>query len=98
MSNQYYVYIMTNDTNTVTYTGVTNDLIRRVEQHKNKLTKGFTFRYNVSKLVYFEAGEDIDSAITREKQIKTWPRRKKVTLISSLNPDWRDLYQDIIEG
>jgi putative endonuclease len=89
---------MTNDTNTVTYIGVTNDLVRRVKQHKNKLTKGFTSTYNINKLVYFEAGEDVDSAITREKQIKTWSRRKKVELISSLNPDWRDLYQDIIEG
>jgi putative endonuclease len=98
MAKQYYVFIMTNDTNTVTYTGVTNDLVRRVEQHKNKLTKSFTSTYNINKLVYFEAGEDINGAITREKQIKTWPRRKKGKLISSLNPDWRDLYQDLVEG
>jgi putative endonuclease len=95
MAKQYYVYIMTNDTNTVTYTGVTNDLIRRVEQHKNKLVKGFTSTYNINKLVYFETGEDVYGALTREKQIKSWPRKNKVNLISSMNADWHDLFQDI---
>jgi putative endonuclease len=98
MKNQYYVYIMANETNTVTYTGVTNDLLNRVNQPKSKLVKGFTSRYNINKLVHFETGEDIDGAITREKQIKTWPRSKKVALIDSMNPDWRDLYSDIKEG
>jgi putative endonuclease len=68
---------MTNDTNTVTYTGVTNNLYRRVEEHKEKLVKGFTARYNINKLVYYEVGEDIEGVILREKQIKSWPRNKK---------------------
>ncbi len=95
MNKQYYVYIMTNTTNTVTYVGVTNDLIRRVEQHKNKLKRSFTAKYNINKLVYFEAGEDIYSAMTREKQIKSWSRNTKVKLINDVNPSWRDLFQDI---
>jgi putative endonuclease len=90
-SKQYYVYIMTTKKNTVLYTGVTNDLIRRVLEHKTKLTKGFTSRYNVEKLVYFEAGESIESAILREKQIKGGSRKDKVDLVSSLNPEWLDL-------
>jgi putative endonuclease len=67
MDKQYYVYIMTNDTNTVTYTGVTNDLLRRVNEHKNELIKGFTAKYNINKLVYYEVGESIESCILREK-------------------------------
>ncbi len=73
------------------YIGVTNDLVRRVHEHRHKLVDGFTKRYNVSKLVYYEVTEDIESAIVREKQIKGWLRRKKVTLIESLNPYWVDL-------
>jgi putative endonuclease len=98
MAKQYFVYIMTNDSNTVTYTGVTNDLLNRINQHKKKLKKGFTSKYNISKLVYFEAGEDIYGAITREKQIKSWPRNKKVELISATNQDWYDLYPELING
>ena len=98
MSKQYYVYIMTNNTNTVTYTGVTNDLIRRAYEHKNKLVEGFTSRYKITKLVYYEVVEDIESAILREKQIKSWPRKGKVTLINKTNSDWHDLYQDITAG
>jgi putative endonuclease len=95
MEKQYYVYIMTNDRHTVLYTGVTNDLRRRVVEHKNKLVKWFTKRYNVDKLVYFEFGEEIDGAILREKQIKGGSRADKIELINSMNTEWRDLYNDI---
>jgi putative endonuclease len=98
MSRQYYVYIMSNDTNTVTYTGVTNDLLAMVDQHKKKTNKGFTSRYNINKLVYFETCEEVESVILREKQIKSWPRKDKVTLISTMNPEWHDLYQDLAKG
>jgi putative endonuclease len=82
---------MTNKTNRVLYTGVTNDLKRRVYEHKEKLVEGFTKRYNVDKLVYYEVCEDIENAILREKQIKGWLRGKKIDLIESTNPEWRDL-------
>ena len=98
MDKQYYVYIMTNDTNTVTYTGMTNDLFARVDQHKKKSIKGFTARYNINKLVYSEMSEDVESVIAREKQIKSWTRKQKVELISTMNPDWRDFYEDLIKG
>jgi putative endonuclease len=88
--NQYYVYIMTNRSKTL-YTGVTNDLTRRVYEHKNKMIDGFTKKYNITKLVYFEETNDILSAITREKQIKGWLRSKKIALIGSVNPKWEDL-------
>ena len=91
MNKQYYVYIITNKSNRVLYTGVTNDLRKRVYEHKNKLIKGFTSRYNVDKLVFYDVCDDIESAILREKQIKGWLRRKKVALIESMNPEWRDL-------
>jgi putative endonuclease len=92
----YYVYILTNYTNTVLYTGVTNDLVRRVFEHREKLVKGFTQKYNVDKLVYYEATEDVLSAIGREKQIKAGSRQKKLDLINSFNPKWVDLYSSII--
>jgi putative endonuclease len=98
MNKQYYVYIMTNETNTVTYTGVTNDLLRRIQEHKNKLIEGFTKKYNINKLVYYEAGESIESAILREKQIKSWSRKEKVALINTMNPDWHDLYVELFQG
>ena len=91
---QYYVYIMTNKHNTVIYTGVTNDLMRRVYEHKKKLVPGFTARYNIVKLVYFEETQDVNSAISREKQIKGWLRKKKVALIEKDNPDWLDLSEE----
>ena len=91
--NQYYVYIMTNNSKTL-YTGVTNNLNRRVYEHKNKLIKGFTAKYNITKLVYFEIFNDINQAIAREKQIKGWLRKKKVYLIESVNPEWDDLSQE----
>jgi putative endonuclease len=98
MVKQYFVYIMANDTNTVTYTGVTNDLLRRIYEHKNKLIKGFTAKYNINKLVYYEMGESIESCILREKQIKSWSRKAKVALINKMNPDWRDLSEEWAEG
>ena len=94
---QYYVYIMSNDHKNVIYIGVTNDLIRRVYEHKNHLDKGsFTSRYNVENLVYYEVTTDIDSAIEREKQIKGWNRKRKDKLIESKNQNWVDLYNSIL--
>ncbi len=87
---QYYVYIMTNKSRTL-YTGVTNDLERRVYEHKHKLLPGFTSKYNITKLVYFEATEDVYAALNREKQIKGWLREKKTALIETANPMWKDL-------
>ncbi len=89
----YYVYIMTNRSKTL-YTGVTNNLERRVFEHKYKLIPGFTKKYNITRLVYFEEGTDIDSAIMREKQIKGWLRKKKIDLIEKENPEWKDLAED----
>ncbi len=88
-----YVYIMTNR-NWTLYTGVTNDLMRRVYEHRQKLVPGFTTRYNIDRLVYWESTSDITSAIAREKQIKGWLRRKKIELINSMNPNWDDLAKD----
>ena len=90
---QYYVYIMTNRSGTL-YTGVTNHLERRVYEHKQKLVPGFTSRYNINRLVYFETTSNINSAIAREKQIKGWLRSKKLALIETTNPQWRDLSED----
>jgi putative endonuclease len=91
----YCVYILTNAHNTVLYTGVTNDLKRRVFQHKNGQGGTFTKKYNVHKLVYYEVGDDIHVAIWREKQIKAGSRQKKIDLVNSLNPKWEDLYDEI---
>ena len=93
MSKEYYVYIMTNKSRTL-YTGVTNNLMRRVYEHKNKLIPGFTSNYNIQFLVYYEAGSDIHAAIAREKQIKGWLRAKKIALIDSMNPEWKDLTEE----
>lgn len=95
-AKQYYVYIMTNTHNTVLYTGMTNDLVRRVYEHKNGFGSTFTKKYNVHKLVYYEIGNDINAVIAREKQIKGGSRKKKTDLINSLNPEWKDLYEKII--
>jgi putative endonuclease len=89
----YYVYVMTNLSRTL-YTGVTNDLERRVYEHKHGLTPGFTKRYRLTRLAYYEETDDAASAIRREKQIKGWLRRKKIALIESANPEWRDLAED----
>jgi putative endonuclease len=93
MSKEYYFYIMTNKSRTL-YTGVTGDLMRRVYEHKNKLIKGFTSRYNIQYLVYYETASSIDSAIEREKQIKGWLRAKKISLIDSINSEWKDLSEE----
>jgi len=95
MFKQYYIYIMTNKNNDVLYTGVTNDLKRRVYQHRSKQIKGFTQKYNLCKLVYYEIFGDPYNAITREKQIKAGSRKRKIDLIEEMNPDWNDLYQSI---
>ena len=94
----FYVYILTNQSNKVLYTGITNDLERRLYEHQNKLVKGFTSKYNVNKLVYFDCTTVARSAIAREKQIKGWTRQKKLDLISELNPQWRDLSADWHKG
>ena len=86
-----FVYILTNDNNRVMYIGVTSDLQRRLYEHKNGAVDGFTKKYNVHKLVYFENGPDIESAIAREKQLKGWTRAKKNALVESVNPRWEDL-------
>ena len=94
---QYYVYILSNNHKNVIYTGVTNDLIRRVYEHKNHLDKGsFTSRYNVENLVYYETTSSIEAAIEREKQIKSWNRKHKNRLIEKKNPNWIDLYEMIL--
>ena len=94
--NEYCVYIMTNSTRRM-YTGITNDLQRRVYEHKNKLVPGFTTRYNLTWLVYYETTSDINVAITGEEQIKGWLRSKKLALLESVNPEWRDLSTDWYE-
>ena len=90
----YFVYMLTNKHNTTLYTGVTNNLERRLYEHKNKLVDGFSKQYNLYKLVYFEDTGDVKSAIAREKQIKGWTRVKKNGLINSVNPEWKDLSED----
>ncbi len=87
---QFFVYIMASKSR-VLYTGMTSDLKRRVYQHRHKLAEGFTSKYNVTRLVYFEATTDVESAIAREKQVKAWSRAKRVALIESVNPTWKDL-------
>jgi len=92
---EYCVYIMTNKSNTTLYTGVTNDLHRRVYEHKNNSSSGFTTKYKLHKLVYYEVTMDVNAAILREKQIKGGSRQRKIELINSLNPDWMDLSENI---
>ena len=87
---QYYVYIMTNKSRTL-YVGMTNDLQRRVYQHKQKLVEGFTQKYNITMLAYYEVTNEVHAALAREKQIKAWRRSKKLALIESTNPQWKDL-------
>ncbi len=90
----YFVYIITNPVYTVLYIGVTNDLERRMYEHKQKFVSGFASKYNCTKLVYFDTTEDVVSAIEREKELKGWVRRKKIALIENENPNWRDLSED----
>ena len=92
----YTVYLLTNDTNVALYTGVTNDLIRRVYEHRQNLDpQSFTARYRIHKLVYYESCSDVRSAIEREKQIKGWNRKRKNKLVESMNPNWKDLYETL---
>ena len=95
-SKNYYIYILTNKENGTLYTGVTNNLPRRIYEHKNKLVDGFTKKYSLDKLVYYEHFESVEAAILREKQIKGGSRKKKLELINSFNKEWKDLYETII--
>ncbi|MFA6251810.1 MAG: GIY-YIG nuclease family protein [Candidatus Paceibacterota bacterium] len=90
----YYIYIITNYNNTVLYTGVTNNLERRIQEHKSKTISSFSNKYNLNKIVYYEQFSNINDAISREKQIKGGSRKKKVSLVNNLNPEWRDLSMD----
>ncbi len=94
---QYYVYILTNRNNNVLYIGVTNNLVRRTYEHKNKLVEGFSKRYKLIKLVYYETTGSIESAIEREKQLKNWHRDWKINLINQFNPEWKDLSNDFLD-
>lgn len=93
MSNTYYVYILASKKNGTLYIGTTSDLRRRIYEHKNNLIRGFTSKYNIHLLVYFEQTTDVKSALEREKQLKKWNRKWKIELIEKLNPEWKDLYE-----
>ena len=95
-NKQYYVYILFSGKNGTLYIGITSDLVKRVWQHKNKIIQGFTSKYNVDKLGYFEVCKDVESAIKREKQLKAGNRKNKLSLIETTNPEWIDLYDSII--
>jgi len=95
LNYNYYVYIISNFNNRVLYIGVTNDLKRRIYEHKDKLIKGFTSKYNINKLVFFEQFNNINEAIQREKQMKKWNRKWKDELIEKVNPEWKELYDEI---
>jgi putative endonuclease len=88
----YYIYILTNKNNSVLYVGLTNDFVRRIWEHKSKMIEGFTKKYNIDKLVYYEKFDDTNSASAREKQLKTGSRKKKLDLINSFNKNWKDLF------
>ena len=94
-NKQYYVYLISNKNNTTIYTGITSDIKRRIWEHKNKITKGFSSKYNLYKLLYYEIYNDPENAIIREKQIKSGRREKKIRLIESMNPKWIDLYDNL---
>ncbi len=97
LPNTYYVYILTSKTDVVMYTGVTNDLLRRVLEHRTKTDpNSFTAQHHVYKLVYYESTPDVQSAIRREKQIKSWKRKRKNDLVVSMNPNWLDLYEILV--
>ena len=93
--NNYYIYILTNQSNKVVYVGMTNDLKRRIYEHKNKLMNGFSKKYNLNKLVYFESSSEINTVLNREKEIKKWRREKKNKLVESMNPNWTDLSDEL---
>ncbi|HSX25282.1 MAG TPA: GIY-YIG nuclease family protein [Candidatus Andersenbacteria bacterium] len=96
MKTRSSIYILTNDKNTILYIGVTSNLVKRIWEHKNHIFKGFTQKYNVHKLVYYETFERIEEAIIREKQLKGGSRKKKEKLINECNPEWKDLYENIV--
>jgi putative endonuclease len=96
MEQRYYVYILTNRHHTVLYTGVTGNLLQRISEHRTSTVPSFTNRYNLEKLVFYEEAADPAAAIAREKQIKAGSRRRKVALIDAMNPEWRDLYDDLL--
>ena len=96
MSKKGYLYILANRRNGTLYVGVTADLVKRIEEHRQKLVEGFTRKYEITHLVYFETFEEIREAIIRERQIKEWKRKWKTELIQSINPYWRDQYEDIL--
>ena len=93
---QYYIYILSNWNDKVIYIGVTNNLKRRVYEHKNEVIDGFTKKYHVHKLVYYETTTDVKAALEREKQLKGWRREKKNSLVTDMNPNWKDLYDEIV--
>ena len=93
---QYYVYILANKRNGTLYIGITNNLTKRIYEHKNNLIEGFTKKYNIHNLVYYEITNDIRSALAREKRLKKWKRRWKFELIEKSNPKWEDLYNDLL--
>ena len=94
-NKQYYVYLISNKNNTTIYTDITSDIKRRIWEHKNNITKGFSSKYNLHKLLYYEIYQDPENAIIREKQIKSGRREKKIRLIESMNPKWIDLYDNL---
>ena len=94
MTKQYFVYMMMNIHHTVLYTGMSGNIVERGWQHKHRLVKGFTKRYNATKMVYAESYSNVHEAIAREKQIKRWTRKKKEKLINEVNPEWRDIYEE----
>ena len=98
MKKDFHVYILSSKRNGTLYIGVTSDLIKRVWEHKNNLVEGFTRKYNVHKLVYFERYEDPENAIKREKRLKKYDRKWKLDLIEERNPNWEDLYEELISG
>ncbi len=98
MDKDYYVYVLASQRNATLYVGVTSNLIKRIWEHKNKAIKSFTQKYNVDKLVYFEQYHDPENAIKREKRLKKYDRRWKLELIEKENPEWRDLYTDLVSG
>ena len=95
MKEKFYVYIMAKARNSTFYVGVTSDLARRVWEHKNKVTEGFTEKYEIKSLVYYEIFDDAENAFRREKRLKKWNRTWKMRVIEEMNPDWKDLYEDV---
>jgi putative endonuclease len=93
-NKEYYIYLLTNWNNKIMYVGMTNNLQRRIYEHKEKSVKGFTEKYNVNKLVYFEQTSDVEAALNREKEIKKWRRGKKNSLVENVNPEWKDLSEN----